>query len=111
MIPANPRPNAQPHPTARRTSFHNVLAFFVTLAFFVVCVLVICILVTSTETIEAAAAGILGAILGYWANNLTQIVSYYYGSAAPAQASEASRAGETSVSVAATVTTPSETKL
>lgn len=70
-------------------SFHNVLAFLVVMGFFVICAMVITVVSASSTQIEAAAAGILGAILGYWANNLTQVVSYYYGASSPLQPSDA----------------------
>lgn len=85
-------PAGPPSAAARRSSYHNVLATFIVLAFLFVCVLVIGILAADTTPVEAAAAGILGAVLGYWANNLTQVVSYYFGSAAPPQHSEMHRA-------------------
>lgn len=55
------------------------LAFGIGAAFLLICIATF-MLVAGTTQLESWAAGVIGAVVGYWANNLTQVISYYFGS-------------------------------
>lgn len=59
--------------------FRAWLAFANLTAFMIVCVGAF-YLVATAASLEAWAAGIIGTIIGYWANNVSQANSYYFGS-------------------------------
>jgi hypothetical protein len=74
----------------RHTSFiHSALAILVTVIFAVLCAIVFSIVVTASN-LESWAAGMVGAVIGYWANNVTQIISYYYGASSGPNAAQLS---------------------
>jgi hypothetical protein len=63
----------------RDGTYRNGLATMVLLGFLLVCVGTFWLIYSAPE-LESWAAGTLGAVLGYWANNFTQTVSYFFGS-------------------------------